>query len=188
MTDARPRAVLLLDRSIEVLNNTLKVILTVAFATILIVTLVQVAARNGLMGGFTGAEEVARFLMVGTTFLAIPILVNQRLNIAVDALAHYLPRGVIQVWLQRVIYLVEAAFFAIFAYYAWTSVFAGYQRTGQASPELGVPLTWPTLVMVLGAALGAIVTVAHLARTFLYPREYHRVLDTTMAIADGGQN
>lgn len=188
MTEQVPAAVAALDRAVAGFTAVLKLFLTLAFATILVVTLMQIAGRNGLISSFTGAEEIARFLMVGTTFLAIPILVNSRLNIAVDALAHYLPRGMTQVWLQRLILLVEGVFFAVFAYYAWTSVLAGYLRTGQASPELAIPLTWPTLAMILGAALGAVVTLAMLVRTFLYPAGYRRLTESSMVIADGGQN
>lgn len=187
MTDiATPKAVVILDRVIDLVNRVLKIGLTAAFALILLVTLAQVSGRHGLTPTVTGADEIARYLMVATTFLAIPILVNERLNIAVDALAHYLPNGVTQTWLQRIIYVVETTFYAMFANYAGL-VWSNYQTTGQASPELSLPLSWPLMTMIVGAALGAVVTLALFARTFLYPDDYRGTPDTEFAAADGGE-
>ncbi|MFD1860261.1 TRAP transporter small permease [Aeromicrobium camelliae] len=171
MSDQAGAPVPVLDSGLAVFDRALRVLLTVAFAAILVVTLAQVAGRNGLLGTFTGADEIARYLMIVTTFLAIPVLIRARLHIAVDALAHYLPTGRVQVWLHRLIYAIEAAFYLLFANFT-VLVIGNYQRTGQKSAELAIPLSWPMLAMVVGAILGAVVSLAYLLRTFLRSADY----------------
>ncbi|WP_166375838.1 TRAP transporter small permease [Aeromicrobium phragmitis] len=171
MSDQASRRVPVLDAAVNGLDRVLRVLLTVAFGAILVVTLVQIAGRNGLLSTMTGADEIARYLMVVTTFLAIPVLTKGRLHIAVDALSHYLPAGVPQVWLHRVIFAIEGAFYLFFANFA-VLVVGNYQRTGQTSAELSIPLSWPMLAIVTGAVLGGLVSLALLVRTFLRAEEY----------------
>lgn len=159
-----------LDRVVEVADRLLKVVLATAFGVILVATLVQVIGR-GLGMTIIGTDEVARYLMIATTFLAIPLLVRGRLMIAVDALAHFLPDGTTQVWLQRAIYAVEAFFYLAFTNYAALTL-SSFQSTGQASAELSIPLAWPVLTMVVGTALGLVYSLLLLVRTFLVPAEY----------------
>lgn len=160
-----------LDRVVEAADRLLRAVLAVAFGVILAATLVQIIGRSVFGATIIGTDEVARYLMIATTFLAIPLLVRGRLMIAVDALAHYLPDGATQLWLQRAIYLVEAFFYLVFTNYA-AIVLSNFLSTGQSSAELAIPLAWPVATMVAGTALGFVSSLLLLARTFIVPEQY----------------
>ena len=165
------RSVPVLDRVLRIVDRFLRVVLTVGFGMILVVTLIQIAGRYGSFPTMAGADEVARYLMVGTTFLSLPVLINSKLQIAVGALADFLPNGTYQVWLLRVIFIIEGLFYLGFSNFPFLAL-ESYQRTGQSSVELSIPLTWPFATMVLGAGLGGIFSFCLLIRTFIRPGEY----------------
>jgi TRAP-type C4-dicarboxylate transport system permease small subunit len=154
-----------LDRVNSAADRALRVLLIVMFSAVLIAALVQVAARYAFQVTVIGPEEVARYLMIACTFIAIPVLARSRNQIAVDALAHFLPKGVAQLRLARAILLVECLFLAVFGYYSWVFT-SGLMSTGQATVGLEIPLYLPALTMVIGAVLGLAVTVLLLTRTF----------------------
>ncbi|WP_150461549.1 TRAP transporter small permease [Nesterenkonia ebinurensis] len=161
----------ILDQVLRILDHFLRVVLTVGFGMILVVTLVQIAGRYGSFPTMAGADEIARYLMVGTTFLALPVLINSKLQIAVGALADFLPEGMTQVWLHRTIFIIEGLFYLAFSNFTFLTL-ESYQRTGQSSVELSIPLTWPFATMVLGAGLGGIFSICLLIRTFIRPGDY----------------
>ena len=155
-------------RLVDHAYTVLKVLLTVMFTGVVVAAIVQVFARYVLQTSVAGSEEVARYLMVACTFLAIPVLARSRNQIAVDALAHYLPKGMTQVWLARLILLVELTFLVIFSYYTISFVqeLAG---TGQASVSLQIPLFWVVFTMAAGAVLGIFTTLLLIIDTFIRP-------------------
>ena len=146
----------------------LRVLLTVLFTVVLVAALVQVLTRYVFQVSVIGPEEIARYLMVACTFLAIPVLARTRNQIAVDALAHFLPKGVTQLWLARLVLLVELTFLAVFAYYTWEFT-NELVVSRQASVGLQVPLWWVTFTMVLGPVLGGGMTLMLLIDTFVSP-------------------
>lgn len=169
-----------LDGAIRAFDRVMRAVLGVAFAGILVAAVAQVASRYIPGTSAIGVDEVARFLMIATTFLAIPMLTFGRQQIAVDALAHYLPAGWPKLWLQRLILLIETTFYAVFANYAYL-VYANYAATGQASTSLAIPIAVPSLTVMLGALLGAVATVVLLVRTFLRPDDYRQATATVDA-------
>lgn len=154
-----------LERILNGIDRVFRYLLVVMFAAVLVAALVQVGARYVFHVTIIGPEEVARYLMIACTFLAIPVLAKSRNQIAVDALAHYVPNGTPQVWLARTVLIIEALFLVVFGYFAWEFT-DGLLGTGQATVGLGMPLSWPALTMVTGAGLGLVVTLALLVRTF----------------------
>lgn len=152
------------DRVVDAVDRLLRALLVVLFAIMLIAALTQIASRElGL--GIVGAEEVARYMMIGTAFLALPVLTRTRGNIAVDALAHFLPRGAAQLWSARLVLVVEGAFLLTFANYAYVHT-SRLADSGQASVALGLPLWVPATAMPVGGFLAAAVTALLLVRTF----------------------
>ncbi len=150
---------------LDVADRVLRVLLTVMFAVMLGATVLQVVARYVFKVSIIGPEEIARYMMVASTFLAIPVLARSRNHIAVDALRHYVPSGAPEAWLSRLVLAVECAFLAVFTWYAW-SYTATVHATGQESVGLSVPLSWPTVALPIGSALGLLVTVGMLVLSF----------------------
>lgn len=143
-------------------------LLAAAMATMLIASVIQVGARYALEVTVIGPDEIARYMMVGSTFIAIPVLARRRNHIAVDAITHFLPVGIGRVWLQRFLLVVEAVFLVVFAYFAW-DVLVGIYESGQFSAGLRIPAYYPVSTVVVGAALGGLVTAMLFIQTWLSP-------------------
>lgn len=157
-----------LVRPVEAMDKVLRLVLTIITVVLLLAALTQVATRYVLQVSFVGPEEIARYLMIAGTFLAIPVLAKSRNHIAVDALRHYLPDGLPVVIVERAILLIEIAFLVVFSYYAGVVV-GSQQATGGASTGLHVPTWIPMVPVFLGALLGALVTAVLLLQTFIHP-------------------
>ncbi len=158
-----------LDRSLDVADRMLCWVLIAMMATMLLASVAQVVTRYVLETTLVGPEEIARYMMTGATFLAVPVLARRRNHIAVDALAHYLPRGLPQVLLTRAVLLFETVFLAAFCYYAFT-LFRDVNASGQFSAGLGIPVAWPISALFVGTGIATVVTAALLVQTFLQPR------------------
>ncbi|AXH96666.1 TRAP transporter small permease [Ornithinimicrobium avium] len=151
---------------LDALDKVLRVLLTVFMAVMLLAALTQVFVRYALPTTLIGPEEIARYMMIGGTFLALPVLARARNHIAVDALAHYLPGGRSRRWLERLILVLEIVFLGLFSWYAGVVVRDAVD-TGGFSAGLQIPNWIPMLPLVVGAVLGLVVTAALLAQSFL---------------------
>lgn len=165
-TRALPRTAL--DRWLDVADRALCVVLAAAMGIMLVASVAQVTARYVLQTTLIGPEEVARYMMTGATFLAIPVLARRRNHIAVDALAHYLPSGVTQVVLARAVLLIETVFLAGFTYFAFL-FYGELVDSGQFSAGLQIPVAWPVSALFIGTGIGTLLTGAMLVQTFLRP-------------------
>ena len=143
-------------------------LLVLAMATMLIASVVQVAARYVAHATVIGPDEIARYMMVGGTFLAIPVLAKRRNHIAVDAVAHFLPMGQPRIWLTRLITLIELAFLAAFAVFSW-QVLRGVHESGQFSAGLQIPTSWPMSTVFIGSSVGALVMAVMFVQSWLVP-------------------
>ncbi|MCC3269170.1 TRAP transporter small permease subunit [Arthrobacter gengyunqii] len=159
------KALKTISQYLDTVDRGLSAMLISAMAVMLMAALVQVGARHLTTETVIGPDEIARYMMTGSTFLAIPVLARRRNHIAVDALAHYLPRGA-KIWLQRLLLTVELVFLVIFACLA-IEVFLASNEAGQRSVGLGIPLSWPLFPVVAGATIGAAVTAALLLESIL---------------------
>lgn len=152
--------------SLDVLDRVLNVLLMLMMVTMLGAAIAQVAARYALEASFVGPEEVARYMMIGGTFMALPVLARRRNHIAVDALAHYLPGRTVRAWLERLILTVELAFLALFTWYAVLVV--EELRVGRGfSAGLEIPAWIPMVPVALGSGLALVVTLALLVQSFV---------------------
>lgn len=166
----RPTYQRMLSAALDRVDAALCVVLTIAMAVMLGAALVQVGARYLTTLTVIGPEEIARYMMVGSTFLAIPVLGRRRHHIAVDALAHFLPGQTSKAWLHRLILTLDLAFLSVFAVLAW-EMFSTSLASSQRSIGLDVPLAWPLSTVLIGATLGALVTLAMLVNSFLDPQD-----------------
>lgn len=154
-----------LTTSLDVVDRALRAILTLFMAVMLIAALAQVFVRYAVTTTLIGPEEIARYMMLGGTFLALPVLAKARNHIAVDALAHYIHGARSRLWLERLILLIEIAFLALFSWYA-AVVVGDALSSGGFSAGLQIPNYIPMLPLVVGGALGLLVTLALLVQTF----------------------
>jgi TRAP-type C4-dicarboxylate transport system permease small subunit len=157
-----------LESLLGVLDRALCWVLTVAMATMLVASVVQVAARYAFQATVIGPDEIARYMMVGGTFLAIPVLAKRRNHIAVDAVMHFLPVGVGRMWLHRLLTLVETAFLLAFAVLSW-EVLAGVHESGQFSAGLQIPASWPFSTVFFGSLVGSLVAAMLFLQSWLSP-------------------
>jgi TRAP-type C4-dicarboxylate transport system permease small subunit len=157
-----------LDTVLGALDRVFCWVLTAAMATMLVASVVQVAARYAFHATVIGPDEIARYMMVGGTFLAIPVLAKRRNHIAVDAVVHFLPIGVARVWLHRLLTLVETVFLLGFAVFSW-EVLRGVHESGQFSAGLQIPASWPFSTVFVGSLLGALVTAILFLQSWLSP-------------------
>lgn len=154
-----------LAAALNVLDRFLLVVLTLMMTVMLLAAIAQVAARYVFETALVGPEEIARYMMIGGTFLALPVLARRRNHIAVDALAHYVPEAG-RVWLERLVLLVELTFLVLFTWYA--SLVVEELRVGQGfSAGLELPAWIPFLPVALGAGLALVVTAVLLVHTFV---------------------
>lgn len=164
-----------LDRSLKVADRLLCWVLVAMMATMLLASVAQVFTRYILETTLIGPEEVARYMMTGATFLAIPVLARRRNHIAVDALAHFLPRGMPQSLLSRGLLLFETLFLAVFAFFAY-ELLVSVHESGQFSAGLEIPVAWPISALFIGSALGTLMTAGMFVLTFLGPDRQAEVL------------
>lgn len=157
-----------LDRALRLGDLLLCWVLTAMMATMLIASVAQVLTRYVLETTLIGPEEVARYMMVGATFISIPVLARRRNHIAVDALAHYLPNGWPQSLLARIVLLFETLFLAGLTVYAFR-LFRSVAESGQFSAGLEIPVAWPISALFIGTGLGTLMTAGMLVQTFLEP-------------------
>lgn len=104
---------------------------------------VQVVAREVLSAPIIGAEELARFMLICTVFIALPYIVSAGANIRMEESLGFLPAALV-----RGVRLVIAAVAVVaFAIAAASSVIAIRSNLDNATPTLGIPY-W----IFLGAA------------------------------------
>ena len=176
-----------IDRALNIADRALCWILIAGMATMLVASVIQVASRYVFGATVVGPEEIARYMMTGGTFLAIPVLARRRNHIAVDAVAHFLPVGLARIWLHRAILMVETFFLGLLSYYAF-GVVVTVHESGQFSAGLQLPASWPLSMVFIGSALGTLVTLGLLVHSILEPDELGGILqyhESDLALDDG---
>lgn len=157
-----------LEGLLAMVDRVLCWVLGIAMFIMLASSVVQVTARYVLDATVIGPDEIARYMMVGGSFLAIPVLARRRNQIAVDAVAHFLPVGSARVWLNRAIILVELVFLVAFSFFA-LEVLSSVADSGQFSAGLQIPASWPYSTVVIGSALGAVVMLLMFIQAWVNP-------------------
>jgi TRAP-type C4-dicarboxylate transport system permease small subunit len=108
---------------------------------------IQVLAREVFSSPIVGAEELARFMLICTVFIALPYVVSAGANIRMEEFLGFLPASLV-----RIVQLVIAATAVIaFAVAAVSSLVAIRANLDNATPTLGIPY-W----IFLGAAFSGL--------------------------------
>ena len=129
-----------------------------AVLAIAVAILVQVAAR--LVGyNLFGMVEIATYLMVAATFLALPYTLRTRGHIRILIFVGSL-QGRSRISIEVLCHLLGVAFVAYFLWYSIDQTVDSFLRSSRSQGMLSAPLWVPQMVMSLGILLFA-VALAH---------------------------
>jgi TRAP-type C4-dicarboxylate transport system permease small subunit len=145
----------LVQAALGVVNTMLAVISAIAIAAAGVVLTWEVIGRYFFAIPSDWQDELSTFLLIGATFGAAAWIQARRGHVAIDALAHVLPRGADEV--RRVLAdLLSFLFVAFFAWKSWTLFYEAWDE-GQTTPSAwGPPLWIPYVCMALGMTLLAV--------------------------------
>ena len=125
------------------------------------VVFLQFFTRYVLNNSLGWTEEIARFLLIGVTFIGAVMAVRKQSHIAVEILYRWLPR-----WMRRVLQLiVDVGSLVFYAFMTWFTVELS-QRTQQMMASVDIPKAYVYWIVVVCFAAMAIyqleATVRHL--------------------------
>ncbi len=133
-------------RAVEVVIDVLSRAAVVAMTALV---LVQIVLRYILNVPLPWVEEMTVFLMIWMAFMGAAVGVRRGTHIAMTMLVERLPRG-----LARVIFYVSTVAIIAFAgVVVWQGVLLVISVGNQRSAALGVSMTYPYLIVPLGAFL-----------------------------------
>jgi len=135
-------------------NRFEETLLMIFLLLITVVMAYSVFARYVFNDALSWAEEISRYLFVGSAFLSASMCLKKRSSIKIDMLL-----TMFSPFIQRIILivgdLVMLVFFAYVFYGAWNTV-AKLISTGQTSPALLLPMYVVYSSMVLGFGLAIV--------------------------------
>lgn len=157
------RSVLLwLDENLEkplLFIGLLAIILLITFQT-----LYRYVATHylGLTGGIAWTEELARYIFVWISYLAIPLAIKKRSNIRVDVIYDRLPIR----WQQVSWIIVDVCFLVLATVILVTGInhIEMQVKLPQTTPALQIPFFIPYLILPIGFGLMAIRIIQDLLR------------------------
>lgn len=132
-----------IDRALEPLRWVFRWGSVAMLVAMVALPFVQVVAREVLSVPIVGAEELARFMLICTVFVALPYVVSAGANIRMEEFLAVLPAPLV----RGVRLAIAAVAVAAFAVAAGSSVVAIRANLDNATPTLGIPY-W----IFLGAA------------------------------------
>ncbi|GAA1682361.1 hypothetical protein GCM10010977_30070 [Citricoccus zhacaiensis] len=129
--------------------------------TLAVGVLWQVLGRYVPAANWVGAGEIARFSLIGITFITVGYLIGQHGQITVAVIDGIVkgPRG------RTVVRAVSAILLTLIClaltWEAWSMVEDGFRRV---SPVLGIPLGYLYLLPLIGFASGTVMAIGRLVR------------------------
>jgi TRAP-type C4-dicarboxylate transport system permease small subunit len=137
------------------INTVLAVLSAIAVAAAGVVLTWEVIGRYFFAIPSDWQDELSTFLLIGATFGAASWIQARRGHVAIDALAHVLPRGIDEI--RRVLAdFLSFLFVAFFAWKSWTLFYEAWDE-GQTTPSAwGPPLWIPYSCMAVGMTLLAV--------------------------------
>lgn len=109
-------------------------VVLIVFWVLAFVVFLQFFTRYVINASLGWTEEVARFLLIGVTFIGAVMATRKHSHIAVEFVYAWVPRPLRRV-AQAVLDLVSTGFFALLAWYSWKVA----ERTVQQMISLNVP-------------------------------------------------
>lgn len=165
-TPGAPGWLLPLDRLLVVIRRTCEVVVLLCVITMVGGVGLQVLARFVLSASIIGPDELARYAMTTAVFMGLPVLAATMTHIRLDALFTNLGSPKSRRVLVLCVLAFEAIFMAAFAWLSWDLV-GSLVDSQQRSAALEIRLLWPTLPILIGSALAAVVSLGVFVRTLV---------------------
>ncbi|MBL4918527.1 TRAP transporter small permease subunit [Szabonella alba] len=131
-TDGRAYAI---DRMIEPVRWVFRLTSLVVLATLIALPFIQVVLREVLSTPIVGVEELTRFMLICSVFLAFPYVVSAGASIRMEEILAFLPSRIIVI----VRFCTSLIAIAAFAILAFASLYAISRNMDNATPTLGIP-------------------------------------------------
>ncbi len=151
MSPSRNRAVVLLDRGLDLL-------LFAVLASMAAIVFVNVFCRFVLQFSLSWADELAQVLMVWLTFLGAGVAMRDRLHYAFDYLVRSLPWR----WQRRALMLGHALGIAMTLLLIYWSAKVSLLITDWVMPATGMPRSWVYAACPVGCAFLLIYQIRNL--------------------------
>lgn len=121
-----------------------------------VVVLVQVVLRYVFRSPLVWAEEASVFLMIWISFVGSGLAIRDGAHIAMNLLYVRLP----PLWSRLVLAASCLAILAFLGVLFWQGLLLALFVGDQPSPALRIPMTWPYLIMPIGAAFMIVEIIA----------------------------
>ena len=131
-TDGRAYAI---DRMIEPVRWVFRLSSLFVLITLISLPFIQVIMREVFSSPIVGAEELTRFMLISSVFLAFPYVVSSGASIRMEEIVAFLPRRVI----TGIRFAGSVIAILAFAILAFASLTAISRNLGNATPTLGIP-------------------------------------------------
>lgn len=131
-TDGRAYAI---DRMIEPVRWVFRLSSLFVLITLISLPFIQVIMREVFSSPIVGAEELTRFMLISSVFLAFPYVVSSGASIRMEEIVAFLPRRVI----TGIRFSGSVVAILAFAILAFASLTAISRNLGNATPTLGIP-------------------------------------------------
>lgn len=129
------------------------------FAALAAVVFLQFFSRYVMNSSIGWTEEIARYLLIGVTFVGCVTVTRKGTHIAVELLDSYLPAGAARV-LRRV---VDLLLIVIYAWLAWVCIKLA-QRTPGMMVSVDVPKSVTYWVVAVSLVVMALYQLRHVLR------------------------
>jgi TRAP-type C4-dicarboxylate transport system permease small subunit len=139
----------MLQRVVGALRRAREVVVMVLMAILVVVVVASVIFRYVLLSPLEWSEEVGRYLMIWTGFLAASIAIQQGMHVGIDFLVSWVRPGV-AAWLRRLARGLTGVFLLIVTVFGFMLVIGLWD---QWSPVLQFRMTWPYLAIPVGSLL-----------------------------------
>ena len=121
-----------------------------------VVVLVQVVLRYVFRSPLVWAEEASVFLMIWISFVGSGLAIRDGAHIAMNLLYDRLP----PLWSRIVLAASCLAILAFLGVLFWQGLLLALFVGDQPSPALRIPMTWPYLIIPIGAAFMIVEIIA----------------------------
>jgi len=146
----------LTGRALAALDATLRAVIVVTMAAMVLVVSAQVLLRYGFNTSLDWGEDIARLLFVWTIFLAIPLGVKEGAHIGIELMVKVFPEA-----LQRALTRVMAALgIVLMAVVCWQAARLVIEQWDENLPTLDVSVS----LFIVPVCVGAALSILHLAR------------------------
>ena len=147
-------------RLIEQVARILRIAAAVALAAMMAITIVDVTMRNTINELVLGGVELVELALVITVFLALPETFLRNEHVTIDAIDLLVPPRVVKVLRCVGAFLT----LLLLAFLAWRMVLPALDTVtmGDLTSDLGIPLIWYWLPLVIGGT-ASVATAAAMA-------------------------